>query len=180
MATNVKKVILKKKIGEVVYDLMVKSSADLIETSDGKTVAAVLTELITGLASKATKADIDNRINSIIAGAPEAFDTLKEIADYISSHEEVYVALNAAVGNKVDKVSGKGLSSNDFTDELKTKLEGLKNITSLSADKVTETSSKKFVSSAEKTKIANSARVLVGTTQPSDLTDKDIWFEEIS
>ena len=31
------------------------------------------------------------------------------------------------VSNKVDKVSGKGLSENDFTDELKAKLEGLKN-----------------------------------------------------
>lgn len=33
--------------------------------------------------------------------------------------------VNAALGNKVDKVSGKGLSKNDFTDAYKTKLDGL-------------------------------------------------------
>ncbi len=34
-------------------------------------------------------------------------------------------AINEALDNKVDKVSGKGLSANDFTSELKTKLENL-------------------------------------------------------
>ena len=34
-------------------------------------------------------------------------------------------ALNAAIGNKVDKVDGKGLSANDFTDVLLAKLNGI-------------------------------------------------------
>ena len=36
--------------------------------------------------------------------------------------------LYGAIGNKVDKVPGKILSSNDFTNELRTKLEGLRNV----------------------------------------------------
>lgn len=36
--------------------------------------------------------------------------------------------LNNAIGNKVDKVPGKILSSNDFTNELRAKLEGLQNV----------------------------------------------------
>ena len=36
--------------------------------------------------------------------------------------------LNNTIGNKVDKVPGKILSSNDFTNELRTKLEGLQNV----------------------------------------------------
>ena len=36
--------------------------------------------------------------------------------------------LIGAIGNKVDKVPGKILSSNDFTNELRTKLEGLRNV----------------------------------------------------
>ena len=36
--------------------------------------------------------------------------------------------LNNAIGNKVDKVPGKFLSSNDFTNELRAKLEGLQNV----------------------------------------------------
>lgn len=150
--SNVKNVILKKKIEGVIYDLMVKTNASLVETADGKTVATVLTELATAIATKASTTDIDNRINAIVNGAPETFDTLKEIADYIDEHQEVYTALNQAVGNKVDKVEGKVLSSNDFTDELKAKLEGLQNLTSLSAENVTETADKKFVTTAEKKK----------------------------
>lgn len=33
--------------------------------------------------------------------------------------------VNTAIGNKVDKVTGKGLSANDFTNDLKTKLDGI-------------------------------------------------------
>ena len=58
-------------------------------------------------------------------GVPEAYDTFKELADYIETHQTAADALTAAVGNKVDKVEGKGLSSNDFTDEEKAKLAGL-------------------------------------------------------
>lgn len=36
--------------------------------------------------------------------------------------------LYGAIGNKVDKVPGKMLSTNDFTNELRTKLEGLRNV----------------------------------------------------
>lgn len=39
----------------------------------------------------------------------------------------VFSLIKAALDNKVDKVSGKGLSSNDFTDTLLTKLNGLSN-----------------------------------------------------
>lgn len=34
-------------------------------------------------------------------------------------------SVNAALANKVDKISGKGLSTEDFTSSLKTKLEGI-------------------------------------------------------
>lgn len=47
--------------------------------------------------------------DSLINGAPEELDTLGEIATALSSKE--------------DKISGKGLSTNDYTDEDKTKVE---------------------------------------------------------
>lgn len=178
--SNAKNVILKKKIEGIIYDLLVKTNANLVETSDGKTVAEVLTELTTAIATKASTTDIDNRINAIVNGAPETFDTLKEIADYIEEHQEVYTALNEAIGNKVDKVEGKGLSTNDFTNELKAKLEGLQNLTSISAENVTETENKKFVTSAEKEKIAKSGRTIVSATEPTDLTENDVWAQEIT
>ena len=58
---------------------------------------------------------IDKKFTDLMGGiAPEKFDTIKEIGDYIEAHQEVFTALNAAVANKVDKVSGKGLSTNDY------------------------------------------------------------------
>ncbi|EET60437.1 hypothetical protein BRYFOR_07633 [Marvinbryantia formatexigens DSM 14469] len=68
---------------------------------------------------------VNAKIGDLIGGAPETYDTLKEIADYIASHKDVADALDAAVGNKVDKVAGKGLSTNDYTSEEKEKLEGV-------------------------------------------------------
>ena len=46
------------------------------------------------------------------------------MADYISSHSGAEIdSAVSAVADKVDKVTGKGLSTNDFTDTLKTLLE---------------------------------------------------------
>lgn len=39
--------------------------------------------------------------------------------------ERLWTKLKSLLSNKVDKVNGKGLSTNDFTNEYKTKLEGL-------------------------------------------------------
>lgn len=52
---------------------------------------------------------VNGRVDEIINGASGTFDTLGEI--------------ETAVNNKVDKVSGKGLSANDFTNAYKTKLD---------------------------------------------------------
>ncbi len=113
---------VKNKIDEI------DKSTDAITTEDGKTLSTVLTELIASINSKATPQDINDRINELVDGAPETFDTLKEIADYIAKHEEIATALNEAIGNKVDKEDGKGLTSNDFTDADKNKLDGLENL----------------------------------------------------
>lgn len=46
---------------------------------------------------------VNQKIADLIGGAPAAFDTLKEIADYIEAHKDVADALNAAIANKADK-----------------------------------------------------------------------------
>lgn len=67
----------------------------------------------------------DEKIDDLVNGAPEAMDTLSELAEVIASNEDIMSALNAAIGNKVDKVEGKGLSTEDYTTEEKTKLAGV-------------------------------------------------------
>ena len=70
---------------------------------------------------------ISGKVAEIIAEAPEDFDTLKELSDWIYSHEDSAAAMNSAISGKVDKVSGMGLSQNSFTDAEKSKLSELAN-----------------------------------------------------
>ena len=70
-----------------------------------KTVAdAVYIADSNGDASEKTiVAYVQEKINDLIGGAPGTYDTLKEIADYIATHQGVSDALNAAIGEKADK-----------------------------------------------------------------------------
>lgn len=113
----------------------------------------------TNLSNKVTELEstipstIASEISKIVAEAPENFDTLKEMSDWITEHEDSASAMNSAIqsnktdieteiaerksadtslqnqiNNKVDKVSGKGLSTNDFTNEDKNKLADIKGV----------------------------------------------------
>ena len=130
------------------------------------------TEIKTELVKKANSTDvtkeISDKIAEVISDAPESFNTLKEISDWISGHENDASAMNSAIkdnksaittlqtgkadkteiptvptnvseftndagyltehqdiSNLVVKEEGKGLSSNDYTSEEKTKLGGV-------------------------------------------------------
>ena len=72
------------------------------------------------------KAYADTEIAALVNSAPETLDTLGELAAALQENESVVDALNSAITNKVDKVDGKGLSTNDYTTEEKTKLAGYK------------------------------------------------------
>lgn len=67
----------------------------------------------------------DEKIAALVGGAPETLNTIDEVAAAIEANEGVVNALNASIGNKVDKVSGKGLSTNDYTTAEKNKLSGI-------------------------------------------------------
>lgn len=128
MAT--KNAILKAKIEGEIVDIMVKTGADNVMVPDGDgetTLAAKLAEIAESTASGITSSQADEKIstaiNNLIDGAPATYDTLKEIADYIETHEEAATALQAAIGDKVDKEAGKGLSTNDFTEAYKNALD---------------------------------------------------------
>ena len=117
-----KKSILKGMVNGVVTELYPKTSADNVFATSGTDLETLLatiptTETVNGLISAA--------IDALIDGAPATYDTLKEISEWIATHQSEYEALIAAIAGKVDKVEGKGLSSNDFTDALLTKLNGI-------------------------------------------------------
>lgn len=69
------------------------------------------------LAIEQAKAYTNERIASLIGEAPEALDTIVELAEAIRANKDVIDAINASITNKVDKVEGKGLSTNDYISE---------------------------------------------------------------
>ena len=71
------------------------------------------------------KEDIEDQITDLIGSAPEVLDTLAELADAIGDDPDFFNTINNELDQKVDKVSGKGLSTNDYTTEEKTKLAGI-------------------------------------------------------
>lgn len=69
-----------------------------------------------------TKTETDTRIQAVVGAAPVALDTLVEIAAQLASDESAAAALVTTVATKVDKVTGKGLSTEDYSTAEKTKL----------------------------------------------------------
>ena len=72
-----------------------------------------------------TKTETDNKIISkvaeIVAGAPEDFDTLKEMSDWIASHENSAAEMNSAIQtlktgmvSKVDTTSIPSLTQEEY------------------------------------------------------------------
>jgi len=127
----IKKVLLSKKINDVVYDIFPKTSADIV-TYGESTVAAALASFATDLsnvytkteADAAIKTSADNLYNKIMGitdtdgtTVDEAYDTLKEVAAWIDKHGDVaaafttdIAALKTAVGSApTDDNAGSGL-----------------------------------------------------------------------
>ena len=50
--------------------------------------------------------EITNKVTELIADAPEDFNTLKEISDWISTHEESAAAMNSKIEDLNKKLSG--------------------------------------------------------------------------
>lgn len=117
-----------------------------------------------------TDYEITEKVAEIVADAPEDFDTLKEMSDWIAGHEDSAAAMNSqiqantlAIAGKVDKVTGKGLSTEDYTSAEKSKLAGLSNyddtaLQTAVANKVDKVSGKELstedYTTAEKTKLS--------------------------
>ena len=114
--------ILKGIVNGQVTELYPKTVAENVFAASGTDLETLLTTIPT---TETVNGLISDAIDDLINGAPATYDTLKEIADWIATHQSEYEALIAAIAGKVDKVEGKDLSTNDFTDAYKTKLDGI-------------------------------------------------------
>ena len=74
------------------------------------------------MSSTEVTAAINLAVTNLINGSPTALDTLKELADALGDNPNFATTIATSLGNKVDKITGKGLSTNDFTTALLNKL----------------------------------------------------------
>lgn len=73
----------------------------------------------------ATETYVDNKVAGLVDSAPAALDTLNELAAALGDDPNFATTVATQIGTKVDKVDGKGLSTNDYTNAEKTKLSGI-------------------------------------------------------
>ena len=116
--------------------------SELSETSTNAVQNKVVTEAIYNIGEViesttiSAKSYVDNEINTLDRKKQDVIADLNEIRNKANtalqehqdiSHLATKTSVSAELSKKVDKVSGKGLSTNDFTNNFKTKLEGLSN-----------------------------------------------------
>ena len=215
---------LASKLATIIADCATKATkTELTEGLAGKAnsshthAQADVTGLTDALSARPTteamNTAISTAISDLIGGAPETYDTLKEIADYIAAHEDVVTALNAAIGSKADKTAFEAVKATvdalgtlatksvvteaELDDSLKAKInasaEGNHSHDNKALlDTYTQTEANLADAVAKKHSHDNKAvldgitsdkvsawdgkaRVLFSSTEPADLTDKDLW-----
>lgn len=139
--------ILKSKISELPSNASPTTSATLVGVDNGETVKipsnifAKKTDLfsksyndltnkptIPSVAGLASESYVDSKVAGLVNSAPAALDTLNELSKALGNDPNFATTIATQIGNKVDKVSGKGLSTNDYTTTEKNKLAGLSTV----------------------------------------------------
>ena len=93
---NTKYILEQIRIEGELKELLAKTDGDnTTVTYNGKSMT--LTAALASILGSLTDLPADQGVNG---GAPETYDTLKEIADYIAEHKDAADALSAAIGQK--------------------------------------------------------------------------------
>lgn len=191
MSNVTKKAIVRALVEGTLTDLMVKTQADNVYLDGETTVAAKLAELVAAVNLRAKSEDVTAAISAAISGlvdgAPETYNTLKEIADYIAAHQEVSDALDAAIGAKADKSA---LEAVKATVEALGALAGKDKIAEADLDAALAAklnSSHSHANSAvldgitaEKTAAWDAkSRIYCSAAQPAGLAAGDLWLQTV-
>ena len=99
------------------YPFEVKLSGDTYLR--GKNIFLEAEDEIINDKSIVNKKYVDDKVASLVDSAPETLDTLKELSTALGDDPNFATTMATTLGNKVDKVDGKILSTNDLTNELK-------------------------------------------------------------
>ncbi|MER1959449.1 MAG: hypothetical protein ABS942_18865 [Solibacillus sp.] len=143
-------------------DLVVTNTANRVTTLENKKAdkTYVDSELLkkADKATTYTKSETDARIQAVVDAAPEALDTLNEIAAALNDDPNFAGTMTTELSKKVDKVVGKQLSTEDYSTAEKAKLANVEananryvHPSTHPATMIVEDATHRFVSDVEKT-----------------------------
>jgi hypothetical protein len=119
---------------------------------------------------------VDKAIAELVDGSPAALDTLKELSAALGNDPNFATTVATQIGRKVDKVTGKGLSTEDYTSEEKAKLAGVaagannyQHPATHPASVIVQDSTHRFVTDTEKTTWNGKASTTVATQSANGL-----------
>lgn len=113
------KVQIEDESGNIHYP---HTTADVVFLSDGKKAEQVIKDLDDKKHTHSNKTVIDKITQALLDNWSAAYTHISDTVKHITAAERTNWN---TVGNKVDKVSGKGLSTNDYTSTEKNKLAGI-------------------------------------------------------
>jgi len=106
MADNIKKVLLQKKVENTLYQILPKTDATIVnydKTVSGSTTSTTVAAELAALAQAIT--DGDEAVKDLIYGLQDnetlqqSYDTIKEIGDFLATHEDSIGALAALIAD---------------------------------------------------------------------------------
>jgi hypothetical protein len=140
--------------------LFPKTKAIITMMNNGTTVESTIASIVTTLSEKVNIDEVNAEIEKVVGSAPAALDTLQELSTALNNDPDFAATITNSLANKVDKVTGKQLSTEDFTTALKTKL--VSNV---------------YTKTEVDNKISESTTgIPVSSTEP---TNAELWFEVI-
>lgn len=203
MTTTMEKRIAKIKVEGNLKEIAFKTLGTQVFLEDGKTAEEVIASILTSIATLPTDSAIDEKVknscdalyNKIMGltdadtTIDEAYDTLKEVADWIDTHGELAAQFTSDISGL--KTAVQALQAIGATKVEKSETNGNIKIdgkevtvytppTTVSADKVTETDSKQFFTSTEKADWNGRPVVYSGTTEPSNMKNGDIFLQIVT
>lgn len=119
-----KNAILTKKLNNIIYELMIKTKAEMVYTDDDTTLTEVLSDIGDALSSHTRSfEEILIDIKNIVENTESIEEDLKTIWNYVNVDGDPKSALIKMIESKQSAEEGRGLSECDFTTVLKEKLE---------------------------------------------------------
>lgn len=198
--SNIQKAIAKIKVEGMLKEIALKTTGEQVHLADGTTVEAAIASIITNIANLPTDSTVDAKVkdscdalyNKIMGLTDtdttinEAYDTLKEVAEWIDGHGDLATqftndisGLKTAV-QALQAVGATKVEASETNGNIKIDGQEVTVYTppeTISADKITETDNKQFVTAAEKADWNSRPVVYSGTTEPSSMKNGDVFLQ---